>query len=92
MPPKKHCTLKRKYLRISRLAVIFWTFQRQTAKAPLDIKAGLIERAVVGFCNTLINICQMEKGEWVKHMPFLYLQVPYDESITLGTREYMGCN
>lgn len=89
MPPKKtQCTLKRKYLRISRLAVIFWTFQRQTAKAPLDIKAGLIERAVVGFCNTLINICQMKKGEWVKHMLFLYLQVPYDENITLGTREY----
>lgn len=30
----------------------------------------------------------MEKGEWVKHMLFLYLQVPYDENITLGTREY----
>lgn len=54
----------------------------------MDVKAGLIEGAVVAFCNTLINICQMEKGEWIKHMPFLYLQVPDDESIILVTTEY----
>lgn len=29
----------------------------------------------------------MEKGEWIKHMPFLYLQVPDDESILSGTTE-----
>lgn len=79
---------KTKYLRISWLAVIFWALQRQTAEASLDVKAGLIERAVVAFCNTLINICQMEKGEWIKHMPFLYLQVPDDESILSGTTEH----
>lgn len=30
----------------------------------------------------------MEKGEWIKHMPFLYLQVPDDEIIMLGTTEH----
>lgn len=30
----------------------------------------------------------MEKGEWIKHMPFLYLQVPDDEIIILGTTEH----
>jgi len=42
----------------------------------------------MAFCNTLINICQTEKDEWIKHVPFLYLQVPDDESIILGTTEH----
>lgn len=29
----------------------------------------------------------MEKGEWIKHMPFLYLQMPDDENILSGTTE-----
>lgn len=84
--PKSIQPQKRENLRVSRLAIVFWTFQRQTAKAPLDVKAGLVERAVVAFCNTLINICQTEKSERIRHVPFLHLQAPGDESI-VGTTE-----
>lgn len=41
----------------------------------------------MAFCNTLINICRMEKSE-SRHVPFLHLQVPDDESIILGTTEH----
>lgn len=42
----------------------------------------------MAFCNTLIDICQMETREWIKHMLFLYLRVPDNDSILLNTTEH----
>lgn len=76
------------YLRVSWLAVILGTVQRQAAKATLDVEAGLIEGAVVAFCNTLIDICQMETEEWIKHLLLLSLQDPDNGSVLLDAPEH----